>query len=247
MQRAIAALLGITLCACDAGWSQPELAATGDSITIAGAGPTGVTASATVVNQIDVHWTAVGTAFKYYVLESANGGAFQSVASTIAPASAEAVIDLAAGVRYCFEIIAAFPDGSQSEPSAQACAIALGAVTGTLDPVVYITVPSSLFAPPDINVGINAQVHQIPITAGRIVSASIAAQCASSGFIFACARIREQVTWEWCSQPVACAGPASAVVPLLLPITISATAHVDLALMSGPTVATSPFGVYTVQ
>ncbi len=113
-----------------------------------------------------------------------------------------------------------------------------------LPAATYVTVPGSFFSLPDIHVGINGQVYQLPMSTGQFAGASITAQC-SSGFIIACARIRERGTWDWCSPAVACSGTASATVPLGTPVVLGAGTHVDIALMSGPTVATSPFGIYT--
>lgn len=112
--------------------------------------------------------------------------------------------------------------------------------------LTYITVPSQSFAAPDGN---NMQIYPITVADGtKIVTASVAATCPFLGWITACVRIREVGTWTWCSAPTACVSSGSATAPLpASPLIVDSAHHVDLALMSGPSLATSPFGVFTIQ
>lgn len=127
------------------------------------------------------------------------------------------------------------------------CAVSASWPTPSLPAVTYTTVPSRLFSAPDITVGVNGQVYALPLSAGSVTAISISAQCTSAGFIFGCARIHERGTWDWCASPHACVGAGETSVPLSAPIQVSPTTHIDIALMSGPSVATSPFAIYTSQ
>lgn len=96
------------------------------------AGPIIIAASSTVVGQIDVTWTVLSPAFKYYVFQSSSGptGPFVFLASVLPPASlAYTSTGLIAGTSYCYQIVGAFPDGSSSDPSAAKCAVANGVPT----------------------------------------------------------------------------------------------------------------------
>lgn len=111
--------------------------------------------------------------------------------------------------------------------------------------LVYVTIPSRLFAAADTN---GMQIYPVAIADGsKFYGASIAAQCPLLGWISACARIREIGTWDWCSAPVSCIASASAVIPIPAGTTATADRHIDLGLLSGPSLATAPFGVIAVQ
>lgn len=217
---------------------------------------TGVTVTVRDAGQLAVSWTVDPLASRYLVYQSV-GGALPALVATVfdsgggAPSTSWIATNLTGGVEYCFAIRSGFADGGVGAPGGSGCATAGEAPMPATSPLptatTYVTVPSSLFSQSDIHVGINGQVYQLPVSTGQLTSASMAAQCASGGFVIACARIRERGTWDWCSKPVACAGAASAVVPLSSPIPLGPTAHVDIALMSGPAVAASPFGVYTTM
>lgn len=203
-------------------------------------GPT-VTVTPRSTGELAVSWTSLSVA-SYSVLRGVGGGAPAIVATVGAPTTSYIDSDLVAGSTYCYQVVGVFEGGATTAPSAQACPPA----SAPLPAVTYVTVPSTFFSTADIHTGVNGQVYQLPVAAGtRIASVSITAQCSSAGFIIACVRVRERGTWDWCSQPVACSGPASAVAPLASPVAVTASQHVDIALMSGPTVASSPFGVYT--
>lgn len=141
-------------------------------------------------------------------------------------------------------VTGAWTTGAQQVPMLS-CAVSANKLSPLPSGTTYNTIPSNLFSAPDIRVGINGQVYAVPMTFGLFTGATVTGQCASAGFIIACARIRERGTWDWCSLPIACSGAASAVVPLTTPIRLDTGVHVDVALMSGPSVASSPFGVYT--
>lgn len=85
------------------------------------AAPTGVTALAVDPTRIRVDWIAVTGAVKYYVYQSANGGAYVLRGSVLAsnPSSYTAA-NLTTGVLYCYQVQTQGPD-SRSEMSAPAC------------------------------------------------------------------------------------------------------------------------------
>lgn len=115
----------ISTTACDV--TDPNLGTASQAV----AGPASVTASSTVDGQVDVSWSAVTSAFKYYVFQSTAGGAFTFIASVLDPSAmppaptSHAVTGATPGVTYCYKIKAAFLDGSESDMSDQSC-VAVG-------------------------------------------------------------------------------------------------------------------------
>ena len=68
------------------------------------AAPTGVTATVISPDRIQVAWTAVSGAFKYYVFESVNGGAFNFVGSVVAPQVDLLRANLAPATTYSYQV-----------------------------------------------------------------------------------------------------------------------------------------------
>lgn len=89
------------------------------------AGPTGVTATSSVVGQIDVAWAALPPASKYYVYRGQGSDPPAYIASVL-DATAYSSTGLTSGATYCFQVRAVFPDGSESDLSALSCATANG-------------------------------------------------------------------------------------------------------------------------
>ena len=110
-----------------------EMTNEGDGVTAqAVAGPS-VTLSTALAHQINVSWVAVDGAFKYYVYQSTGGpdGLFIFVANPLSPILSYSATGLTAGASYCYEVVAAFPDGSNSDPSSAVCAEATSSPTCT--------------------------------------------------------------------------------------------------------------------
>lgn len=108
-----------------AGMSSPVSASTLGA-TVAPA-PTGLTAAAVSDSRIELAWSAVAGAVKYYVMRSDAGGPFTYVTSIVDPTTAYDAADLAAETQYAFEIIAVMADGTESAASAAATATTLAA------------------------------------------------------------------------------------------------------------------------
>lgn len=66
--------------------------------------PTGVAASLVVSDRIQVTWSAVSTAVKYYVFRSAAGGAFTFVGSVVAPTTTFLSANLAPATTYAYQV-----------------------------------------------------------------------------------------------------------------------------------------------
>lgn len=108
------------------------------------AGPSGVTVTVRAVDQLAVSWTAVPTANKYYVFQSSGGAPLTFAASILdssggQPPTSYIATGLAASVAYCFAVSATFPDGTESDLSAVACAASGGG--GPALPPITITYP----------------------------------------------------------------------------------------------------------
>ncbi|MFN0250228.1 MAG: fibronectin type III domain-containing protein [Kofleriaceae bacterium] len=87
--------------------------------------PADVAATAVSSSRIEVSWSAVAGAVKYYVFRSEAGGAFAYV--TTATDAAHHSTGLAPSTEYAFEIVAVMADDTESAASAQASATTLPA------------------------------------------------------------------------------------------------------------------------
>ena len=87
------------------------------------AAPTGVTAIAISTTRIQIDWTAVPQAVKYYVWESAGGGANVLRGTVLAgnPPSFVAA-SLTAGTNYCYQVQTVGTDSQSALSSPPACA-----------------------------------------------------------------------------------------------------------------------------
>ncbi|MDB4963260.1 MAG: cell wall-binding protein [Myxococcales bacterium] len=159
--------------------SESVPSAPGSATTFGGAGsggaPTGVSATAISDTRIMVSWTASPTAFKYYVQRSTSAvGAFVHVGSVLAPDTSFLDVGLTAGTTYYYQIVAVFPNNSESGPSAPpASATTFGAIqpptnvtaqaisedritiswTGSANAVKYYIYRASSAAGPYANIG----------------------------------------------------------------------------------------------
>ncbi len=86
--------------------------------------PSGVTATLNpnVNNRIEVSWSAVSGAQKYYILRSVNGGAFTYLTTVVAPGTSYSNAGLASGTTYAYELVTVDTGNSESAPSAPASA-----------------------------------------------------------------------------------------------------------------------------
>lgn len=214
------------------------------------AGPSSVTVTAPVAGQQLVTWSADPDprAFKYYVFQSTNGGAFAFLASVLNPSAAPpapttyTATGLSGGAQYCYAIESAYADGTMSALGPAGCGAATGDATSDAPPI-YITLPSRLFA----SAGDGMLISTLDLLPGsRVVATSIAAQCPTLGYIVACARVREGGAWTWCSQAVACASAGAANVPMP-PVIVDDLHHLDIGLQSGPSAAVVALGVVTLR
>jgi fibronectin type 3 domain-containing protein len=90
--------------------------------------PTHVTATAVSSAEIDVSWSAVASAAKYFVFESQAGGPFNFRATVLAPGTTFQSTGLAAGTLYCYELASGLTDGETTAVSAPVCATTGAAV-----------------------------------------------------------------------------------------------------------------------
>ena len=97
----------------------PELSVTtGPAI----AAPTGVTATRTSSTRIRVDWMAVTGAVKYYVYQSAAGGAYTLEGSVLAPTVTFTATNLTTGTQYCYELKTVGTDSTSAFSTPPACA-----------------------------------------------------------------------------------------------------------------------------
>jgi hypothetical protein len=85
-----------------------------------------------VAGQLAVSWTPDAAAWKYYVFQSASGGAFTFAASVLDPSAAPpapttyTATGLTGGVSYCYAVEAAYTDGTMSDLGVAGCRVATG-------------------------------------------------------------------------------------------------------------------------
>ncbi len=84
--------------------------------------PTHITATSVSSFEIDVGWSAVASAAKYYVFESQAGGTFNFRATVLAPGTTFQATGLAANTMYCYELASGLTDGETTAVSAPVCA-----------------------------------------------------------------------------------------------------------------------------
>ncbi|HEY6177695.1 MAG TPA: S8 family serine peptidase, partial [Kofleriaceae bacterium] len=84
--------------------------------------PINITATAVASFEIDVGWSAVAAADRYFVFESQAGGPFHARATVLAPATTFQATDLAADTTYCYELASGLTDGETTAASAPVCA-----------------------------------------------------------------------------------------------------------------------------
>ena len=66
--------------------------------------PTNVTATVVAPDRIQVTWTAVSSAVKYYVFESVNGGAYAYRGTAVAPSTQYTTVNLQPGTTYSYQV-----------------------------------------------------------------------------------------------------------------------------------------------
>jgi hypothetical protein len=76
--------------------------------------PASVTATAISSSRIELSWSAVDGAAKYYVFRAEGAGSFAYIGSVVAPATSLLSANLAASTQYSFAIATAMPDGTES-------------------------------------------------------------------------------------------------------------------------------------
>lgn len=86
--------------------------------------PSTVTATlnATDNTRIEVSWSAVTDAQKYYIYRSINGGTFTYLTTVVAPGMAYSDAGLASGTNYAYQIVTVDTGNTESAPSASASA-----------------------------------------------------------------------------------------------------------------------------
>jgi hypothetical protein len=95
--------------------------------------PTHITATAVSSAEIDVSWSAVASAAKYFVFESQAGGPFNFRATVLAPGTTFQSTGLAGGTMYCYELASGLTDGETTAMSAPVCATTGAAVQPPAD------------------------------------------------------------------------------------------------------------------
>lgn len=107
----------------DGSESGPSATASATTFAVAPGAPTNVVATAVSDVEIDLTWSAVTDATKYFVFESQAGGPFTFRATVLSPGTAYAATGLTANTQYCYQLVTSFPDGTESAPSTPpACA-----------------------------------------------------------------------------------------------------------------------------
>lgn len=139
----------LTLGAC----SGLELGSTDQAATVP---PSNITATASGPQSIDLAWSPVANAFKYYVFQSQGGGAFNYIATVVDPGASLTVLNLTPSTTYSFELVTAALDGSESVASAPVTATTLAvnafaptnvvatATSGTSIDVTWDAVPAAV-------------------------------------------------------------------------------------------------------
>lgn len=84
--------------------------------------PTNITATAVSSFEIDLGWSTVASAAKYYVFESQAGGPFNFRATVLAPGATFQATGLTANTMYCYELASGLTDGETTAVSAPVCA-----------------------------------------------------------------------------------------------------------------------------
>jgi fibronectin type 3 domain-containing protein len=113
--------------------------ATATTLAEAPGAPTNLVARAISGTQIDLSWSAVATATKYFVFQSQAGGAFGFRATVLSPGTTYSATNLLANTLYCYRLVTSFPDGSESAPTSPACATTSDGPTGVLATAVTDT------------------------------------------------------------------------------------------------------------
>lgn len=95
--------------------------------------PLNVVATATGLDRITVSWDLPPTGAKFYVYESADGGAFGYVGTQHYPGTSFVVANRLADTTYCYQVVTDGPEGP-SAPSAPAACVTLDATVGPPPP-----------------------------------------------------------------------------------------------------------------
>lgn len=101
--------------------SGPSSAASVTLGSSAGA-PTNITATPVGSSEIDVAFSTVANARKYYLFQSQSNGPYAYIGTIVDPGNTRAVTGLFASTLYCYKLQTAFLDGSESGLSAPVCA-----------------------------------------------------------------------------------------------------------------------------
>jgi fibronectin type 3 domain-containing protein len=105
-------------------FSTPLVCATTPGVGVAPPAPAMVTATATSSSRINVSWSTVAAASRYYVYQSDTGpnGTFAFINTVLAPNTSLIVANLQTAAQYCFRVASNNADGT-SALSAPACAL----------------------------------------------------------------------------------------------------------------------------
>jgi fibronectin type 3 domain-containing protein len=98
--------------------------------------PTNITATAVSSSEIDVRWSAVTGAAKYFVFESAAGGPFNFRDTVLVPGTTFQATGLTASTMYCYELATVLTDGETTALSAPVCATTAAGVQPPTAPLV---------------------------------------------------------------------------------------------------------------
>ncbi|HEX3765559.1 MAG TPA: S8 family serine peptidase [Kofleriaceae bacterium] len=90
--------------------------------------PSHITATAVSSSEIDLSWSTVTSAAKYFVFESQAGGPFNFRATVLAPGTTFQATGLTAGTMYCYQLASGLTDGETTALSAPVCATTAAAV-----------------------------------------------------------------------------------------------------------------------
>lgn len=113
--------------------SGPSAPVTATTLAADAFSPTNVVATSTSATTVDITWTAVSGAVKYYLYKAQGAGPFTYFTTVLAPGTSATAIGLTPNTTYSFEVTAGMPDGIETPPSAPATATT-GATTVAVAP-----------------------------------------------------------------------------------------------------------------
>lgn len=107
--------------------------------------PSNITATAVSSFEIDVAWSTVASAAKYYLFESQAGGPFNFRATVLAPGTSFQATGLVANTMYCYELASGLTDGETTAVSAPVCATTGAAAAGPTGLIVTAVSDTRIF------------------------------------------------------------------------------------------------------